>query len=78
MFFNAVHPFILNYTVTRMIKSIRSLKVKATKKKKTAVIENLKPAIKPYALSKKELNAFLTLHVGDATDAYLRDLASCR
>lgn len=34
-----------------------------------------KPAIKPKTLAKKELNSFLALHVGEATDAYLRGLA---
>ena len=33
-----------------------------------------KPAAKPKALAKKELNSFLALHVGEATDAYLRGL----
>jgi hypothetical protein len=35
-----------------------------------------KPAVKPKVLTQKELNSFLKLHVGEATDAYLRSLAT--
>ncbi len=33
-----------------------------------------KPVEKSKARAKKELNNFLALHIGDATDAYLRGL----
>ena len=41
----------------------------------TIAITKPKPAVKPEAPAKKELNSFLALHMGEATDAYLRELA---
>lgn len=41
----------------------------------TIAITKPKPAVKPKALAKKELNSFLVLHLGEVTDAYLRQLA---
>lgn len=56
--------------------SAKSIKKRA-RKKQGVVIAATKPklATKTKAISKKELNSFLALHVGDATDAYLRGLA---
>ena len=49
---------------------------KRVAKRQGAIIAAAKPkhAPKPKALAKKELNSFLALHVGEATDAYLRGL----
>jgi hypothetical protein len=41
----------------------------------TSAITKPTPAVKPKALAKKELNSFLALHMGEATDVYLRELA---
>ncbi|MGV8805457.1 MAG: Lcl C-terminal domain-containing protein [Polaromonas sp.] len=52
-------------------------KQKRVAKKQGVIIATTKPkpAAKPKALAKKELDSFLALHVGEATDAYLRGLA---
>lgn len=50
---------------------------KMVSKKQGAMITAAKPktAVKSKAQAKKELNNFLALHIGGATDAYLRKLA---
>lgn len=47
------------------------------RKRQGVTIAAAKPkrAVKPQTLAKKELDSFLALHVGKATDAYLRGLA---
>ncbi len=56
--------------------SAKSTKKRAARKQGvTLAAAKPKPAVKPKALAKKELNSFLALHVGEATDAYLRELA---
>lgn len=57
--------------------SRKSAKRRTTKKQKMVIAAaKPKPAIKPKVLAHKELNSFLMLHVGEATDAYLRSLAT--
>jgi len=46
------------------------------KSKRVVAILKSKPAVKSKVLANKELNSFLMLHVGEATDAYLRSLAT--
>ncbi len=55
--------------------SVKSNK-KMVNKKQGAMITAAKPkpVEKSKARAKKELNNFLALHIGDATDAYLRGL----
>jgi hypothetical protein len=53
---------------------------KRSAKKRALAMATAKPKSKlaalPYSLAHKELNSFLALHVGEATDAYLRGLAA--
>lgn len=58
-----------------MISARRTKKKVARTQGVTIAATKPKPAAKPKALAKKELNSFLALHVGEATDAYLRGLA---
>ena len=58
-----------------MTSTRRARKRVAGKQALTIAAAKPKPAAKPKALAKKELNSFLALHVGEATDAYLRGLA---
>jgi hypothetical protein len=56
---------------------MKSAKKRLAAKQKIAIAAaKPKPAIKPKVLAQKELNSFLMLHVGQATDAYLRNLAA--
>lgn len=55
----------------------KSSKKRTSKKQQMAIAAaKPKPAIKPKVLAHTELNSFLKLHVGEATDAYLRSLAT--
>lgn len=57
--------------------SVKSAKKRAAIKQKMAIAAaKPKTASKPKVLAQKELNSFLMLHVGEATDAYLRGLAT--
>lgn len=58
-----------------MTSATRTKKRAGIKQGVTIAAAKPKPAVKPKALAKKELNSFLALHVGAATDAYLRGLA---
>ena len=59
------------------MKSLKAAKKRMAKKRKMAIAAaKPKPAVKPKVLAHKELNSFLMLHVGEATDAYLRSLAT--
>lgn len=55
----------------------KSAKKRTLKKQQMAIAAaKSKPVIKPKVLAHKELNSFLKMHVGEATDAYLRSLAT--
>mgnify|MGYP000919549749 CR=1 FL=1 len=57
--------------------SVKSAKKRAAIKQKLAIAAaKPKPTIKSKVLAQKELNSFLMLHVGEATDAYLRSLTT--
>lgn len=58
-----------------MISARLTKKRAARKQVVTIAAAKPKPVAKPTALAKKELNSFMVLHVGEATNAYLRGLA---